>query len=41
MVIWSAIRFKHAAIDVMFKVYDYHLKKEQLEKDKHKKEENK
>lgn len=31
MVIWSAIRFKHAALDVMFTGYDYHLKKEQLE----------
>ena len=27
MVIWSAIRFKHAALDVMFTGYDYHLKK--------------
>lgn len=26
MVIWSAIRFKHAAMDVMFTGYDYHLK---------------
>lgn len=26
MVIWSAIRFKHAALDVMFTGYDYHLK---------------
>lgn len=31
MVIWSAIRFKHAALDVMFTGYDYHLKKEELE----------
>lgn len=28
MVIWSAIRFKHAALDVMFTGYDYHLKKD-------------
>ena len=28
LVIWSAIRFKHAALDVMFTGYDYHLKKE-------------
>lgn len=41
MVIWSAIRFKHAALDVMFTGYDYHLKKEQLEKYKHKKEKSK
>ena len=27
MVIWSAIRFKHAAVDIMFTGYDYHLKK--------------
>jgi Ni/Fe-hydrogenase 1 B-type cytochrome subunit len=26
MIIWSAIRFKHAALDVMFTGYDYHLK---------------
>ena len=39
MVIWSAIRFKHAALDVMFTGYDYHLKKEQLEKYKNKEEE--
>ncbi len=41
MVIWSAIRFKHAALDVMFTGYDYHLKKEKLEKDKHEEEDNK
>ena len=29
MVIWSAIRFKHGALDVMFTGYDYHLKKEE------------
>ena len=28
LVIWSAIRFKHGALDVMFTGYDYHLKKE-------------
>jgi Ni/Fe-hydrogenase 1 B-type cytochrome subunit len=29
MVVWSAVRFKHGALDVMFTGYDYHLKKEQ------------
>lgn len=29
MVVWSAIRFKHAAMDVMFTGYDYHLKKKE------------
>ena len=29
LVIWSAIRFKHGALDVMFTGYDYHLKKEE------------
>ena len=33
LVIWSAIRFKHGALDVMFTGYDYHLKKEQLKED--------
>jgi Ni/Fe-hydrogenase 1 B-type cytochrome subunit len=33
LVIWSAIRFKHAALDVMFTGYDYHLKKENEEKE--------
>lgn len=33
LVIWSAIRFKHAALDVMFTGYDYHLKKEELKKE--------
>ena len=33
MVIWSAIRFKHAALDVMFTGYDYHLKKEEKAKE--------
>lgn len=28
LVIWSAIRFKHGALDVMFTGYDYHLKKD-------------
>ncbi|RLA69993.1 MAG: Ni/Fe-hydrogenase, b-type cytochrome subunit, partial [Epsilonproteobacteria bacterium] len=27
------IRFKHGALDVMFTGYDYHLKKEQFEKE--------
>lgn len=31
MVVWSAIRFKHAALDVMFTGYDYHLKKKENE----------
>ncbi len=34
LVIWSAIRFKHGALDVMFTGYDYHLKKEQERADK-------
>jgi len=34
LVIWSAIRFKHGALDVMFTGYDYHLKKEQDKKNK-------
>ena len=33
MVIWAAIRFKHAALDVMFTGYDYHLKKEAEKKE--------
>lgn len=33
LVIWSALRFRHGAIDVMFTGYDYHLKKEKLAKD--------
>jgi len=33
LVIWSAIRFKHSAMDVMFTGYDYHLKKDQLKED--------
>ena len=36
MVIWSAIRFKHAALDVMFTGYDYHLKKEKENKEDNK-----
>lgn len=32
MVVWSAIRFRHAALDVMFTGYDYHLKKKESEK---------
>jgi len=27
MLIWSAIRFKHRALDVMFTGYDYYLNK--------------
>jgi len=34
LVIWSAIRFKHGALDVMFTGYDYHLKKEQLQEER-------
>lgn len=34
LVIWSAIRFRHGALDVMFTGYDYHLKKAQLKKEK-------
>lgn len=33
MVVWSAIRFKHSAIDVMFTGYDYHLRKEKEKKE--------
>jgi len=36
LVIWSAIRFKHGALDVMFTGYDYHLKKDDLNKEKSK-----
>ena len=36
LVIWSAIRFKHGALDVMFTGYDYHLKKDELNKEKSK-----
>ncbi len=39
LVIWSAIRFKHGALDVMFTGYDYHLKKEQ-ERQEQNKEDN-
>jgi len=38
LVIWSAIRFKHGALDVMFTGYDYHLKKEQERKEQNKEE---
>ncbi|UPT78468.1 Ni/Fe-hydrogenase, b-type cytochrome subunit [Sulfurovum sp. XGS-02] len=41
LVIWSAIRFKHGAMDVMFTGYDYHLRKEKLEKEKEKVEKEK
>ena len=34
MVIWSAIRFRHNAMDVMFTGYDYHLRKDEQEQDK-------
>ncbi len=34
MVVWSAIRFKHNALDVMFTGYDYHLKKQSREESK-------
>ena len=37
LVIWSAIRFKHGALDVMFTGYDYHLVKDELNKDKEEK----
>lgn len=33
MVIWSAIRFKHGGVDIMFTGYDYHLKKNENEKE--------
>ena len=33
LVIWSAVRFKHGALDVMFTGYDYHLKKEKDNKE--------
>lgn len=36
LVIWSAIRFKHGALDVMFTGYDYHLIKDELNKEKSK-----
>ena len=32
MVIWSAIRFKHGGLDVMFTGYDYHLLKDKQNK---------
>jgi Ni/Fe-hydrogenase 1 B-type cytochrome subunit len=31
MVVWSAIRFKHGGVDIMFTGYDYHLKKKNNE----------
>ena len=34
MVVWSAIRFKHGGIDVMFTGYDYHLHKGKKKKNK-------
>jgi len=36
MVVWSAIRFKHGGIDVMFTGYDYHLLKDKTNKYKEK-----
>lgn len=33
MVIWSAIRFKHGGVDIMFTGYDYHLKKKENERE--------
>jgi len=41
LVIWSAIRFKHGAMDVMFTGYDYHLKHEEEAKAAADKEEDK
>ena len=34
MVVWSAIRFKHGGMDVMFTGYDYHLIKDKKKKNK-------
>ena len=34
MIIWSAIRFKHGGLDVMFTGYDYHLHKGKKKKNK-------
>ena len=34
MVVWSAIRFKHGGLDVMFTGYDYHLIKDKKKKNK-------
>ncbi len=34
MVVWSAIRFKHGGLDVMFTGYDYHLIKNKKKKSK-------
>jgi Ni/Fe-hydrogenase 1 B-type cytochrome subunit len=33
MVIWSAIRFKHGGVDIMFTGYDYHLKNRENKKE--------
>ena len=41
LVIWSAIRFKHGAMDVMFTGYDYHLKHEEEENKTEAKEDKK
>lgn len=32
MVVWSAIRFKHGGLDIMFTGYDYHLRKDKQNK---------
>jgi Ni/Fe-hydrogenase 1 B-type cytochrome subunit len=34
MVVWSAIRFKHGGVDVMFTGYDYHLIKDKKKKNR-------
>jgi Ni/Fe-hydrogenase 1 B-type cytochrome subunit len=34
MVVWSAIRFKHGGVDIMFTGYDYHLVKDKKKEDK-------
>ena len=34
MVVWSAIRFKHGGVDIMFTGYDYHLVKDKKKKNK-------
>ena len=33
MVVWSAIRFKHGGVDIMFTGYDYHLVKDKKKDD--------
>ena len=34
MVVWSAIRFKHGGVDIMFTGYDYHLVKDKKKKNR-------